>query len=71
MEKLLEDGGASWRDFLDRWTREVYIPAFKPYGISKDTALMVWFQNKTFNLLSEDIEADETEEERNDEPWRN
>lgn len=31
-----------WREYLDRWEQEVYLPIFKPKQIGRDAALIAW-----------------------------
>lgn len=64
---LLEDD--SWACFLERWEHEVYLPVFQPAGISRDAALIVWTQNKTFNCISDYVDS-KREDAGGDEPWR-
>jgi hypothetical protein len=67
---ISKDTADDWKLFLRKWEEEVYKVAFEPAGISKDAALIVWFQNKTHNLIDDYIEKQEAEMSEDDEPWR-
>ena len=60
-EPLLRgEQAADWAKYLDQWEQEVYIPVFKVRGISRDTALLVWFSNKIHNsILDGDKDAED------------
>ena len=55
MSEIDQENIDSWRDELLDFD-DIYVAAFKPKGISRDTALIVWNINLMRNALDQAIE---------------
>ena len=54
---LTPDQAIEWNEYLTEFVAEVY-PIFEHHGIGLDTALNCWFNNRLYNVLSENEDDD-------------
>lgn len=53
--EITQDTVEGWRDFFQDF-EDIWVSVFKPKGISRDTALIVWHINLMKNRLDETME---------------